>query len=255
MYKKKGLPEEGDLVVCTVTKVEKAAVFVDLDEYDAKGVIRIDEVVAGRIRTLKGIVEPGRKVVCKVLRVDPNTKILELSIRRVSEGLKRQKLAEYKREQIAIQLVESLSKKLGISIEEAHKILDKLYEYTDLLYPFFQEVILKGPKLLKEAGVPEQYIEPLYELIKQRIPPPIYTKEGEVILQVLHKEGIIIIKNILLEASKRYNVKWIYYGAPRYGFKIETGDPKELNQKYKEFKEYLEKEAEKYDAYLEIKEK
>ena len=48
---KKGWPEIGDLVVCTVVNVVEFGAFVQLDEYDKKeGLIHISEVASGWVK-------------------------------------------------------------------------------------------------------------------------------------------------------------------------------------------------------------
>ena len=69
-YKKKGFPEEGELLLCTVKKILYHSVFVDLDEYENKeGMIHISEVSPGRIRTLSDFVREGKKIICKVMNI------------------------------------------------------------------------------------------------------------------------------------------------------------------------------------------
>ena len=44
LYKRQGFPEESELVLCTVTKVQYDSVFVNLNEYGKLGVIHISEI-------------------------------------------------------------------------------------------------------------------------------------------------------------------------------------------------------------------
>ena len=74
LLKKKGFPEEDEIVICTVTKIHFHSVFVNLDEYGRSGLIHISEVSPGRIRNLRDFVVEGKKVVCKVLRIDEERK-------------------------------------------------------------------------------------------------------------------------------------------------------------------------------------
>ncbi|MBI2651000.1 hypothetical protein HYX01_00865 [Candidatus Woesearchaeota archaeon] len=50
LLQKKGFPEEDELVMCTVLKVQYHSVLVGLDEYGKNGMIHISEVSPGRIR-------------------------------------------------------------------------------------------------------------------------------------------------------------------------------------------------------------
>ena len=53
IYKKTGLPEDSEIVMCTVTKIQYSSVFVKIDEYGISGMIHISEIAAGRIRNIR----------------------------------------------------------------------------------------------------------------------------------------------------------------------------------------------------------
>ena len=53
-------PDEGELVVCTVTKVKDFVAFVHLDEYeDREGLIPISEIATGWIKYIRDHVSRG----------------------------------------------------------------------------------------------------------------------------------------------------------------------------------------------------
>src|SRR3989338_3106883 len=102
LLEKKGFPAEEELVLCTVTNVQFHSVFVTLDEYNSRtGMIHISEVAPGRIRNIRDFVIEGKKVVCKVLRINQEKGHIDLSLRRVNESQKQLKLNEIKQEQFA----------------------------------------------------------------------------------------------------------------------------------------------------------
>jgi translation initiation factor 2 subunit 1 len=69
--KKDPYPSEGDLVICTVTKVSSHGAFVKLDEYGGKdGFIHISEVASIWVKNIRDYVREGQKTVGKVLSVD-----------------------------------------------------------------------------------------------------------------------------------------------------------------------------------------
>ncbi len=72
---------EGSLVLCTVKKIEKTNIFLDIDGY-GEGSMVLSEVAAGRIRNLREYVFPNKKIVCKILNIDKGH--IELSLRRVT---------------------------------------------------------------------------------------------------------------------------------------------------------------------------
>src|SRR3989304_3207775 len=63
-FRKKGFPEEHELLICTVTKVDLQGVFVSIDEYAIQGMIHISEIAPGRIRNIRDYVKEGKVIVC-----------------------------------------------------------------------------------------------------------------------------------------------------------------------------------------------
>src|SRR3989344_3656482 len=120
-YKKQGIPEEGDIITCTVKEISYHTVFVKLDEYEnLEGMIHISEISPGRIRNLRDFVKEGKRIVCKVLKIRDKSHI-ELSLRRVTTSFRINKLAEYKQEEKAEKLLEQIGKRLKFSLEEMYK--------------------------------------------------------------------------------------------------------------------------------------
>ncbi len=94
---KKRDPDIGDLVVCTVKDVRDFGVVCSLDEYVGKeGFIHITEVSSGWIKYIRDYVREGKRIVCKVLDANPSRGRFDLSLRRVNDHQKREKLKEWK---------------------------------------------------------------------------------------------------------------------------------------------------------------
>ena len=110
LLKKQGFPQEGELVLCTVTKIFGHSVFVTVDEYNRSGMINISEVSPGRIRNLRDFVVEGKKIVCFVLRVNQEKGHIDLSLRRVNDNQKRKKLESMQLEQKAEKMLEFVAK-------------------------------------------------------------------------------------------------------------------------------------------------
>src|SRR3989344_9478558 len=110
-YKKKGLPKENEIVLCTVDKVLKNSIFIRIDEYNGmEGLIHISEIAPGRIRNIRDYVKEGKKIVCKVLRVKTDMKQVDLSLRRVANSEALQKRSEMKQEEKAEKIIEAIGK-------------------------------------------------------------------------------------------------------------------------------------------------
>lgn len=237
LYKKEGTPEENELVLCTITNVQHHSVFAKLDEYDNKtGMIHISEVSPGRIRNIRDYVQEGKKVVCKILRVDPVKGHIDLSLRRVNEGQKRQKQDQIKREQKAEKIIETAAKKLDKDpkslYEEISSHVFKKYEY---IYEVFEDVV-SDIISLEKLGIDKKLAEDIEEIIKEKIKPPRVEIKGILSLVSYAPEGIEVIKESLKKAEivEKEHIVIKYQGAGKYGIIVNAPD-------YKEAEELIEK--------------
>src|SRR3989338_7677267 len=143
-YKKEGLPNDSELVLCTVKKILPNSVFASLDEYkDREGFIHISEVSPGRIRNLREFVVVGKKIVCKVLRVNSYNGQIDLSLRRVSINLKKNKLNSIRQEERAERILEIIGKRLNKNLETMYKeIGEKIISTYGSLMNCFQAIVV-----------------------------------------------------------------------------------------------------------------
>ena len=253
MYKRKDFPRKGDLVFGTVKEISNIMVKVELDEYEnAYGIIPIDEISHRRIRNVREIVDIGKKIVCLVLDSDPANRLATLSLKRVSEGQKKLKIYQYKREQTAYNLLLLLSKQKNIPLEKLHEeIVYKILSEGKLLYQVWEEAFIEGKEVLEKYGIPKKYIDDLYKLIKEYFNVPKYIRKGYIEMYTLASDGIDRLKKVLLEL-KKLGLDIKYAGAPRYYFKLEHYNPKELDKIYKKMEETVKSMAEQLDIEYEI---
>ncbi len=79
------MPEVGDLVVTTVTRVEDYGAYVKLDEFSGiEGLVHISEISTTWVRNIREHARQGQKLVLKVLRVSSQRNQIDLSLRRVT---------------------------------------------------------------------------------------------------------------------------------------------------------------------------
>ncbi|MGF3554653.1 MAG: S1 RNA-binding domain-containing protein, partial [Thermoplasmatota archaeon] len=138
---KKNYPNVGDLVVGTVVKVQNFGAFVTLDEYPGKeGFIHIAEIATGWVKRIRNHIRERQKVVCKVMHVDKIKNHVDLSLKRVNEHQKREKIQEWKNSQKSEKLTEMLSKKLNKSVEKCYdEFGNDLIKKYGSLYAAFEE--------------------------------------------------------------------------------------------------------------------
>lgn len=230
-YKRTGIPEEQDIVLCTVKKILPHAVFVDLDEYEhLEGMIHISEIAPGRIRNLREHVREGKKLVCLVLRVDKEKKQLDLSLRRVPISLRTKKNEEYQQEIKAEKLLDSVAKELKIDLPTLYKniglvLLDKF----GLFASAFNEISAQGEDALKGLDIQEREKKVLVRIIQEKIKPLEVMVSTVLTLSSLAPEGIEDLKACLLAGEKiaqknKWKIILTYLSAPRYRLDVYSSD-------------------------------
>ena len=214
---KKGIPEDKELVLCTVTKIYPHSVFVEMDEYKKTGMIHISEISPGRIRNINNYVKVGKIIVCKVLRIDQEKGHIDLSLRRVTEHQRRFKINALKQEQKAEKIIDFVSEKLKIEKNKFYdEVADKILEEYETIYDCFEdfiadETVLDGFKFDKNV------LDILQETIRQRIKPPRVEIHGELSLKTYAPNGAEQIKEALLKAEKVSEAAVVRYkGAGKY---------------------------------------
>jgi len=226
LLKKTGLPQEDELVLCTITAVQYHSVFCSLDEYGKTGMIHISEVAPGRIRNIRDFVREGKKVVCKVLRVNLEKGHIDLSLRRVNENQKRQKLNQIKQEQLAEKIVEHAAKQHLKKSEDIYIALTKaLVPLYGGLFPAFEEAA--QDKLDLSEYIDKTLAKEITAAIKLRITPKEVIVDGDLILLSYAPNGIEIVKEALHKAKDTSGKPKIRYkGAGTYHVSVTSDDYK-----------------------------
>ena len=236
LLKKQGFPEEGELVLCTVTSVQYNSVFAKLDEYFNKsGMIHISEVSPGRIRNMRDYVSEGRKIVCKVLKIHEERGHIDLSLRRVNESQKKNKMNEIKLEQLAEKIIEMAAKELKLDVNKLYMdIYNKASKDDyDTLYSLFEDHVREEIDLKKYVSDKKVY-DYLDEIVKHRIKLPEVEIKGIIKIRSNEPEGIEIIKKILEKGViDKENISIAYKGGGKFSLKIRSEDYKEAEEMLK----------------------
>jgi len=246
---KKEFPDEGELVVGTVVKVQNFGAFISLDEYpDKEGFIHIAEIATGWVKRIRNHIKEKQKIVCRVLHVDEAKAHIDLSLKRVNEHQKRDKIQEWKNRQKASRLLDRVAKKIGKTSEQCHKEFanDLIKKYVTL-YAAFEEAAY-DLSTLKNDGFKGNWLGAFEEVAKTNITIPFVSIKGYLNLTCWESDGINHIKKALIEAEKSefedVDIKIKYIGAPQYIIKIKAPD-------YKIAEEEMKKAVEKIENYIE----
>ncbi len=232
---RKELPNVGELVVATVREIFDYGAYVTLDEYnDLRAYLPWSEVSTKWIRNIRDVIREGQKIIVKVIRVNKRRKTVDVSLKKVTDSERKRKMMWWKRYLKAAKIIELVAQNLGKSIDDAYKdVVWKLEDYYgDPLYGL-EEALLRGPEALKEAGVPDEWIEPLYKEIGRHIKIKKVRIRGTLFLRSLSPKGVEDIKKILLSIygvvskfGKEVLTRVYTLGSPRYVVEIEAPDYK-----------------------------
>lgn len=233
LLKRTGFPEDEELVLCTVTGITPHSVFCTLDEYGGRtGMIHISEVAPGRIRNIREFVQENKKIVCKVLQTNKEKGHIDLSLRRVNQTQKTQKLNQIKQEQLAEKIVEHAAKQTGQSVLTLYnKLAEKLMPQYGTLFAAFEQA--SHDKLNLETAVEKKIATLLTDAIKARIKPPQVKIGGDLKLSSYAPNGLQEVKDALAIATKA-GIQAKYLGAGTYHIEIIAEDFKEAEKKMKE---------------------
>ncbi|MEM1930550.1 MAG: translation initiation factor IF-2 subunit alpha [Sulfolobales archaeon] len=252
--KKEALPSINELCVATVDRVFDLGAYVRLDEYgNLEAYLPWNEVSSKWVKNIREVIREGQKVVVKVIRVDRKRNQVDVSLKRVAEAERRRKLREWKRVNRAEKILEIVAKKLGKSLEEAYSsVWWKLEEaYGDVLTAF-EDASVMGDSVLRNAGVPDEWVAGLMEEIPKHIKLKHVRIDGRLTLITYEPDGIYRIKELLRVLNKDVgdDVKVRIYteGAPRYRIELVGTDYKVLENKLTE----LVKKAEDLSKKLNI---
>ena len=159
------LPEVGEIVIATVTKIMDQGAYVSLDEYNnIPGFLHISEIATGWIRNVEKFVKVGEKKVLMVKRVNLARSEIDLSLKQVSGDQKKQKLLELKRNEKERTLIENLRTKAALSETEAEKLEDVLTSNFNSVYDAFTEIVSKGINVLDGLGLSKKVISAIEEI-------------------------------------------------------------------------------------------
>ncbi|MEM3573707.1 MAG: translation initiation factor IF-2 subunit alpha, partial [Nitrososphaeria archaeon] len=252
------LPEEGEVVLATVTEITPYGAYVTLDEYGGiHGFLHISEVSSGWVKHIDKYIKENQKVVLKVIRVDKIRKEVDLSLRQVTEEEKRNKLILIKKEEKSKSVLKKVALDLQVPDTVLQSYIEKILEEYTSLYSMIDSLLQKGPSVLTKLSLPEDFSQKIYEVAKEKLsPPPVVINE---ILQITSSapNGLDVIKQVLNAASKLNDenimISIKYVGAPNYRLSLSAPNYKIAEQFLKQVNEILQKEARKNKCELSIK--
>jgi len=238
------IPEQGEIILATVTKVMDHGAYVTLDEYDdIQGFLHISEIAPGWIRSVNRFVKDGEKKVLLVKKVKSND--IDLSLKQVSKDQKKQKLKEVKKYEKGKTLLENLQEKVNLTDEEVEKLEDKFYTKFDSVYDGFMEIARNGVSVVTDLKLTKKITTSIEEICS-KIKLPSVEIRGIMEITSDKSNGVEIIKKTLLDVIKKDSTMDItYLGAPKYRISVTSKDFKSAEKSLKPIIEEIQTNIEK----------
>ena len=242
------LPEQGEIIIATVTKIMDHGAYVSLDEYDGiQGFLHISEIAPGWIRSVNKFVKEGEKKVLLVKKISRERKDIDLSLKQVSNDQKKKKLLEVKRFEKGSTLLQSVKDKAKLSDKEGEELEESIYSKYDSIYDCFIDIARKGNSVIKDLKLSKKVLSAI-EGVSTKIKLPSVEIRGILELTSNRPDGVEVIKKILLDSVKRetdINAVITYLGAPKYRLRVTAQDFKSAEKSLKPILSKIQQSIEK----------
>ena len=249
LYIKEGFPEINEYVYCRVKKIHSNSVFLELEEYGKEGILIISEVSPGRIRNLRDFVVEGKKIVCKVLRVDPKSNRIDVSLRRVPQQAKNSKIEEIKKEEFVEKFYTQSSKVLNMTKEELfEKTYKPIFERFQTLFEGLYYIIRENKQIEIFKDLTKSQQKTFLSLINEKIKPEKFTIKKTFSLFSLGSWGVSDITSTIknsLPKNKEASQKVSYKAAGKYVLSVTTNDMKKTSICVEKFLSNIKKNLKK----------
>ncbi|MEF8802255.1 MAG: translation initiation factor IF-2 subunit alpha [Halolamina sp.] len=226
-------PEKGELVVGKVDEIADFGVFVDLEEYEKRGLVHISEVASGWIKNVRDHVSVGRTVVAKVLDVDTSAQQVDLSLKDVNEHQRKETIQEWKNSQKAQKWME-LAFGEDIEAERYDAIADDLLVEYDSLYDAFETAAVRGMEALEDCDLEDDDRQAIVQTARENVSVPYVNVTGYVDIRSAGPAGVDDVKEALRATEgtdsdavpEEVELSVSYVGAPEYRIEVQAPDYK-----------------------------
>ena len=241
------LPEVGEIVIATVTKIGDHGAYVSLDEYNnIQGFLHISEIAQGWVRSVGKFVKEGEKKVLLVKKVREGREEIDLSLKQISRDQKKKKLLDVKRYEKGKGIIKSVQEKTKLSGAEIENLEDKIFSKYDSIYDAVVDIARRGIDVLNDLKLPKKILDVIVEE-GSKIKLPSAEILGVLEITDTSSNGIENIKKKLqdLEKKGQNGVVISYIGAPKYRLRVTAPDFKSAERILKPILEDIQKNIEK----------
>ncbi|MCS5531109.1 MAG: S1 RNA-binding domain-containing protein [Candidatus Nitrosopelagicus sp.] len=241
------LPEVGEIVVATISKITAHGAYATLDEYnDIQGFLHASEIAHGWVRNINKFVKSGEKKVLLVKRIKEGREEIDLSLKQVSRDQQKKKLLDVKRFEKGKGILKNIQEKAKLSDNDVEKLEDKILSRYDSVYDGAVDILTNGIKVFTDLKLPKKTLDIIVE-VSTKIKLPSVEIRGILELTDNSSNGIENIRNSLQSFEKvdQNDIKILYIGAPKYRISVTASDFKSAEKTLKPILEDIQKNIEK----------
>jgi len=250
MTKEQELPEIGEIVIATITKISDHGAYVTLDEYDRiQGFLHVSEIAPGWVRKVNKYVKEGEKKVLLVKKVESGRKEIDLSLKQISKDQRKKKLLDVKRFEKEHGILKNIQEKSKLTNKQIEELEDKFLSKYDSVYDAMLSIAINGSDQITDLKLEKKVLTTIEDICsKMKLP----SVELRGVLEISNNQsnGVELIQKTLSEAEKSEGAKIeiSYLGAPKYRLSLVAQDFKTAEKSLKPILEKIEKNVKKQNG-------
>ena len=244
------LPEIGEIVIATITKISDHGAYVTLDEYNKiQGFLHVSEIAPGWVRKVNKYVRQGEKKVLLVKKVESGRKEIDLSLKQISKDQRKKKLLDVKRFEKEQGILKNIQEKSELTTKQIEELEDKFLSKYDSVYDAMLNIAIKGNAEIDDLKLQKKVLV-IIEDICSKMKLPSVELRGVLEISNNGSNGVELIQKTLTEAenSKDAKIDITYLGAPRYRLSLLSQDFKTAEKSLKPILEKIEKNVKKQNG-------
>ena len=244
------LPEIGEIVIATITKISDHGAYVTLDEYNKiQGFLHVSEIAPGWVRKVNRYVREGEKKVLLVKKVERGRKEIDLSLKQISKDQRKKKLLDVKRFEKEQGILKNIQEKAKLTTRQIEELEEKLLSKYNSVYDAMLNIAIKGNDEINDLKLQKNVLTIIEDICsKMKLP----SVELRGILEISNNQsnGVELIQKILSDAEnvEEAKIEITYLGAPRYRLSLISQDFKIAEKSLKPILEKIEKSVKKQNG-------
>jgi len=241
------LPEIGEIVIATITKISDHGAYVTLDEYNKiQGFLHVSEIAPGWVRKVHRYVKEGEKKVLLVKKVGSERREIDLSLKQISKEQRKKKLLDVKRFEKEQGILKNIQERSELTTKQIEELEDQFLSKYDSVYDAMLNIAIKGTGEINDLKLQKKVLTTIEDICsKMKLP----SVELRGILEISNNQsnGVELIQKTLSDAENAKDVKIeiTYLGAPKYRLSLVSQNFKTAEKSLKPILEKIEKNVKK----------